>query len=80
MKRAFIAVLLLSTGCLHGRALVRRKQDPLEARADSLYWSAVSNLDPANKNGTLEENELPEGRTIRPDWHGLLPRSSVSTC
>ena len=54
MKRAFVAVLLLSTGCLHGRALIQRKQDPLEARADSLYWSAVSNLDPANKNGTLD--------------------------
>ena len=54
MKRALIAVLALSTGCLHGTSLIQRKQDPVEARADSLYWNAVSNLDPANKNGTLD--------------------------
>ena len=54
MKRAIIAVLALSTGCLHGTSLIQRKPDSAETRADSLYWNAVGNLDPANKNGTLD--------------------------
>jgi hypothetical protein len=55
MKRALVATLVLGTGCLHGTALVQRKHDwSPEAAADSLYWSAVRNLDPTSKSGTLD--------------------------
>ena len=55
MKRALVAALVFGTGCLHGTTLVQRKADSSpEAVADSLYWSAVRNLDATNKNGTLD--------------------------
>jgi hypothetical protein len=54
MRLAFVAVLVLSTACVHGTPLIQRKQSPAETTADSLYWRAVTTLDPANKNGTLE--------------------------
>jgi hypothetical protein len=55
MKRALVAALLFGTGCLHGTTLIQRKPDSSpEAVADSLYWSAVRNLNPTNKNGTLD--------------------------
>jgi hypothetical protein len=55
MKHALVAALVLCTSCLHGTPLVQRKHDSSpEAVADSLYWSAVRNLDPTNKNGTLD--------------------------
>jgi chromosome segregation ATPase len=54
MKRALVA-LVLGTGCLHGTSLVQRKHDSNpDAVADSLYWTAVRNLDATNKNGTLD--------------------------
>src|SRR6185295_4530538 len=55
MKRALLLGLLVCSGCIHGNTLFRRKSAvTAETRADSLYWSAVANLDPNNKNGTLE--------------------------
>ena len=55
MKRALVAALVFGTGCLHGASLVQRQPDSSpEAVADSLYWSALRNLDPTSKNGTLD--------------------------
>jgi hypothetical protein len=55
VKRALLLALVLCSACAHGNTLFRRKSDvTAEARADSLYWSAVANLDPANKSGTLD--------------------------
>jgi hypothetical protein len=59
MKRNAVATLVAAvafcTGCLHGASLIQRKPDSSpEAVADSLYWIAVRNLDPTNKNGTLD--------------------------
>jgi len=55
MKRALLLALVLCSACAHGNTLFRRKSAvAAEARADSLYWSAVANLDPVNKSGTLD--------------------------
>ena len=55
MRHALLVALLLSGACAHGNTLFRRKSDvTAEVRADSLYWSAVTNLDPMNKSGTLD--------------------------
>jgi hypothetical protein len=54
MRTLLFAALVVSSACAHGTSLITRKPSPEEARVDSLYWSAVANLDPANKSGTLD--------------------------
>jgi len=54
MRRVLLVALVLSGACAHGTSIIKRKASADEVRADSLYWSAISNLDPANKNGTLD--------------------------
>ena len=40
--------------CVHGHFAITRKQPAERVQADSLYWSAVRNLDPSNRSGTLD--------------------------
>lgn len=56
MRRALVLTLLLVSGCVPGPATFGPTPggSNAEAAADSLYWSAVRNLDPSNKNGTLD--------------------------
>ena len=56
LGRTILFTLLLVNGCVHANALVGGKSAAAkaEAAADSLYWSAVYNLDPSSKSGTLD--------------------------
>jgi hypothetical protein len=61
MRHAFVvAGLVLLGACAHGPALMRRsgvadgEVESGRAAVDSLYWRAVHNLDPANRNRSLE--------------------------
>ena len=55
MRRLSLATVLLCTACIHGWSPFRNGDDArAEAAADSLYWSAVSNLSPTNKAGARD--------------------------
>jgi dynactin complex subunit len=55
MKRLFYALPLCITACVHGSTLFRpRSTVRAEARADSIYWSAVRQLDATNKKVQLD--------------------------
>lgn len=54
MTRAFVAAFALLGACAHGPLALRSDQSNTETATDSLYWRAVSNLDPSNKKGTLD--------------------------
>ena len=56
MKRSLLLALSLCGACAHGTTLFGRRADTSpEARADSLYWSAIANLNPSNRGGTLND-------------------------
>ena len=55
MRAALLVGVLALTGCAHGGLFRSRSAVAAEARADSLYWSAVANLDPSNRSGTLDD-------------------------
>ena len=55
MNRLAVAALVLCTSCLHGSSLFHnRSQERAEAAADSIYWSAIAQLVPTNKNGSRD--------------------------
>jgi hypothetical protein len=54
MKQLMVAALVLGSGCAHGTSLFHRSPPAPERVADSLYWSAVRNLIPSNKNGSRD--------------------------
>jgi len=55
MKRVALWMFVLCTACAHGTSLFRKESDVrAEAVADSMYWGAVSQLDPTNKNGSRD--------------------------
>lgn len=52
---ALVAALVLLAACAHGPLALRPSESSKsETATDSLYWRAVSHLDPSNKNGTLD--------------------------
>ena len=50
MRALALLALLLCSACTH--IGIQRAVDPQDVEA--LYWSAVANLDPSNKSGTLD--------------------------
>jgi hypothetical protein len=55
VRGLFLVGLALLTGCAHGTPLFGRSSAcPAPSTTDSLYLSAVRNLDPSNRNGTLD--------------------------
>lgn len=55
MNRLAVAALVLCTGCLHGSSVFHnRSQERAEAASDSIYWSAIAQLVPSNKNGSRD--------------------------
>jgi vacuolar-type H+-ATPase subunit I/STV1 len=55
MRRLALACALSLTACAHGVSLFRsRSTVQAEARADSIYWAAVRQLDAANTRAALD--------------------------
>ncbi|HJQ20644.1 MAG TPA: hypothetical protein VJ867_09870 [Gemmatimonadaceae bacterium] len=55
MNRLFIAALLACAACAHTSSLfTNRDPDRGEIAADSMYWEAVHQLAPSNKNGSRD--------------------------
>jgi len=56
MKRGGLILLALAfvSACAPTSLFRRKSTVQAEARADSLYWSAVANLDPRTRSGTLD--------------------------
>jgi len=55
MNRISLAAMLLCTACVHGWSPFRSQSEARAASAvDSLYWRAVANLSPTNRNGSRD--------------------------
>ena len=55
MRRLPLALLVSLAGCVHGATLFRpRSTMQAEARADSIYWSAVRQLEATSKRVALD--------------------------
>jgi hypothetical protein len=52
MRATTLAVAVFVTACASGQSLLGR--GPRDARAEALYWNAISHLDAANKQGSLD--------------------------
>jgi ribosomal protein S18 len=55
MKHVALLMLVLCTACAHGTSLFRKESAVrAESVADSMYWGAISQLDPTNKSGSRD--------------------------
>jgi hypothetical protein len=52
MKATALTVVVFVTACASGQSVFGR--GPRDARAEELYWKAISHLDAANKQGSLD--------------------------